>query len=612
MNPAIRIIVLVWLICAGTSAVLAADAFDGTPWHLSTGNQSVGYIRSSPIGAAPRPGYYEPPPPADQLAKLKHDGLVADEDYIAWGAVERSPGQWDWRQHDAECDAMHKAGLQYVAYCWVHFPPVWLREAGADRRTLMTCLEHHQTTNYLSIFDPRTIEYYDHFYHALHDHFGDRIDAVYACILGPYGEGNYPLYTPDWVNMGHCHEGYWCGDAYALAAFRKAMSAKYGTLAALNAAWGTSLKSWDEVAPSREISEKFKPSPAAFPTGGDRRQWIDFITWYHQAIIDFAGRSIRTVLKYFPKEKVRCKPGGNARGVNPIAWGTYCPGYAKMAGPLGVILQPADCGGYVFGDEWAATAYRFYHVRFCTEPAETLNHARFLKRLFSDASAGATQFFTYEFDDHAADLRAYAHLLTGEPAETGVAVYCPTTLYRLGGDLRPTIDAATRLRACTAYDVLDELLIADGALTDHYKALVLFQGEFIEQSILDRFQHWIESGGTLVCPAGLVPRNVAGDAWPLLASHPADREFAVGRGRVVRLRPATNGAIRIEAIRRALHGLPGIPDSLDGVWTTRRQHQTIFLNPTTQPVHHHSIGSARTIDIPPGELAIEDDNATKH
>ena len=39
----------------------------------------------------------------------------------------------------------------------------------------------------------------------------------------------------------------------------------------------------------------------------DKRRWLDFITWYHQALIDFAEQSIRTVLKYYPKEKVRTK-----------------------------------------------------------------------------------------------------------------------------------------------------------------------------------------------------------------------------------------------------------------------------------------------------------------
>src|SRR5581483_220195 len=118
----------------------------------------------------------------------------------------------------------------------------------------------------------------------------------------------YPLNVPDWVNIGHCHEGYWCADEFAIKAFQAAMSAKYGgNIAALNGAWGMSLSSFAEVKPPAQISTdpKFKPAPAAFATPRARQQWIDFITWYHQAIIDFAGRSIETVAKYFPMEKIR-------------------------------------------------------------------------------------------------------------------------------------------------------------------------------------------------------------------------------------------------------------------------------------------------------------------
>jgi len=60
----------------------------------------------------------------------------------------------------------------------------------------MRCLEHNQEANYLSIFDPRTIGWYDHFYKNLYEHFSNRVDHVYACILGPYGEGNYRFGFP--------------------------------------------------------------------------------------------------------------------------------------------------------------------------------------------------------------------------------------------------------------------------------------------------------------------------------------------------------------------------------------------------------------------------------
>src|SRR5207249_5514198 len=144
---------------------------------------------------------------------------------------------------------------------------VWLRDRQEENRTLMRCLEHDQETNYLSIFDPKTIDHYDHFYKALAEHFGDKIDGVYACILGPYGEGNYPLNVPDWINIGHCHDGYWCADAYAIKAFRQAMRNKYNDVSKLNDAWGTQFKSFDDLAMPKQLAdEKFKPSPGAFTT----------------------------------------------------------------------------------------------------------------------------------------------------------------------------------------------------------------------------------------------------------------------------------------------------------------------------------------------------------
>src|SRR5690348_12850245 len=90
-----------------------AHAYDGSPWNLSTGNLSVSYIQASPIASHPRTdNYHEPPPPIEELKKLKSQGLVAYEDYIAWGAVEREPGKWDWSQHDAIEKACHEAGLK--------------------------------------------------------------------------------------------------------------------------------------------------------------------------------------------------------------------------------------------------------------------------------------------------------------------------------------------------------------------------------------------------------------------------------------------------------------------------------------------------------------------
>ena len=97
--------------------------FDGRPWNISSGNLSVSYIQASPIGAFPRPDFLEAPPSVESQVRLKQLGLVANEDYVAWGAVEREPGRWDWRQHDAVEQTRHQAGLK----CLISSPGITTR-----------------------------------------------------------------------------------------------------------------------------------------------------------------------------------------------------------------------------------------------------------------------------------------------------------------------------------------------------------------------------------------------------------------------------------------------------------------------------------------------------
>jgi hypothetical protein len=371
------------------------------------------------------------------------------------------------------------------------------------------------------------------------------------------------------------------------------MSAKYGgNIAALNGAWQTALKSFDEVLPPKEITEKFKPTPEAFNTPGNRQRWDDFITWYHQAIIDFAEQSIQTVLKYFPKEKVRCAPGGNAGGVNPIAWGTYCPGYAKMAGKYGIELQPADCMGAIFGDKWVGTAYQFYHVIHGTEPAGGLNAKQFTRRMFSDASSGAAQYFSYEFEEHVPEMQKYIHLYTGQMGDSDIAVYCPTTLYRLGGDLKKTIEDSEKLRDLCDFDVLDELLITDGALTpDRYKAVIIFQGAFVEQPILDKLAAYVAAGGKLMLATQDI-KNFAGAVWPT----------ATAPNPNVQVLTAANW---LKELQDSLKGMRGYDGVLDGVWQCRRGDQVFLFNSTDKsvPVNIMDGDQARVgVNIPPGEI----------
>ena len=268
-------------------------------------------------------------------------------------------------------------------------------------------------------------------------------------------------------------------------------------------------------------------------------------------------------------------------GVNPLAWGTYCPGYAKMAKPYHIVLQPADCQGAVFGDKWMGTAYQFYGVKECTEPAGDLDDNGFVRRMFSDASCGARQLFTYEFERHAPNIQKYIHLFTGKPGETEIAVYCPTTLYRLGENLQPTIAAGYPLRDLCEFDVLDELLIADGALTTRrYRALLLFQADIVEQSILKKIDAFQRAGGKVIAVGETPIRNVEGQPWP-------------GAAKLTRVAPLDKNRAWLKELSRQLAGYKGADGQLDGLWTCRRLGQVFVFNSTDKPRRNKSRTASR-------------------
>jgi hypothetical protein len=242
-----------------------------------------------------------------------------------------------------------------------------------------------------------------------------------------------------------------------------------------------------------------------------------------------------------------------------------------MAKGYGIVIQPADCQGAVFADKWMGTAYQFYGVTESTEPATALDQKSFVRRMFSDASAGAKQFFTYEFEQHVPDIHKYIHLITGKPGETEVAVYCPTTLYRLGANLGYTIQASNEMRDICEYDVLDEALIMDGALTpQRYKALVIYQAEVVDSPVLERFAEFQHAGGRLVVVGNTPIKDVAGNKW-------------AGSAPIERVDPPNGARKWRSALATSLKGLKGVDGELDGVWMSRRGKQVFAYNSNDKP-----------------------------
>jgi len=575
---------------------------------IATGNLSVDAIQHSPIGAQPDPDYVPDLPTVEHLRALKEDGLWAYEDYIAWGLVEPEEGQWDWSHHEEVYRRVTEAGLVYIPYIWCHFPPVWLRDD--PRVTLMKDTVEGKECYIMSIYDPRTLGWYEHFYRALFEQFGDRLTEVYACLLGPYGEGNYPLAVVDWVvQLKECfNDRYYCGDAYALPAFRAAMAAKYADIADLNAAWHTDFADFEHVLFPEAITTKEVPS-CVEGSPSERRRWLDFIGWYHGALLEFSTGSVDLVSRIFGADRVATKPGGNAGGMNPVHWGTYNPAYAKMAGQRGIVMQSADSHGAYWADKWTSTAYHFYGVPYRTEAAGGLDEVFFAKRTFVDACCGASRLFTYQIEEHLPAASKWIHLFTGERDVTDVALLAPTTIHFLNGDVRPAIDAGMQLRDLFAYDVLDELLVRDGAIGD-YRVLIAVGCDVIDDETLARIRDWVEAGGILLwADAGKV-ETVAGvrDLW---LDDATPEGTAMGRGHVFTCTAQWEGlsvaAARVvfeetsELYPNAAERLDGVED---GVWLADRGDAILGFNTGSDVIEREITwrGKKHTMVLHPGEL----------
>ncbi len=163
-------------------------------------------------------------------------------------------------------------------------------------------------------------------------------------------------------------------------------------------------------------------------------------------------------------------------------------------------------------------------------------------------------------------------------------------MYRLGADLRPTIDSSRSLRDLCDFDVLDEALILDGALdAKSYKVLLVFQADIVDQPVLDKFTDYQASGGQIILVNNnMVIRNVEDRNW-----HHSQNVKLVAKG---------DNSNWLEELASKLRGLTGVDGKLDGVWTTHRGKQVFALNTGTKPATIEIDG--KSIDIAPNEIFI--------
>jgi hypothetical protein len=371
---------------------------------------------------------------------------------------------------------------------------------------------------------------------------GDKIDWIRVATPSDYGEIGYPAAMTSWlVPQKHAHPGYWCGDAYARADFRAEMQKRFKRIEFLNKRWGTQFQSWEDVTYPELVDEKAARVARESGKSTDRRRWLDFVEWYYGAWLRFVPKLAALIREFYPKQPLVVSVGYASELTK---FGNDYSAIPKMAREHNLALQtPGNVPYYAL--KRVSTACHFYGCPYYTEPPGDVPPDAEVARVFADVSNGVQVYFEYPQNLERAipQLRKYKDHMTGAKPVVDVAIFNPTIDHRLHcGEGNFPVNAymlGERGRDMFDYDVIDEFLIRDGALSN-YRVLVYVQGNVTEEFALRKIADWVRRGGVLVtCDLGDV-ETVEGDAsiWKsLVKSVPAEsKELSVssfGRGLVV-------------------------------------------------------------------------------
>ncbi len=434
-------------------------------------------------------------------ARLGFNGV---ESYVRWGDVEKEKGIFDWSYYDAIVEEARRHGLKWLPLLIVgsaYTLPSWFHDS--PENVGFQCLEHHQGNNIQTIFCENQTPHVKRFLQAFGKHYESR-NVLLAVRLGPsgnYGESQYPA-GGNWGYKNqkeHIHIGWWMGDVHAAPHFRHFLQNRYGTLDALNQAWGAGYQSFDEA---QCAIPQFIESP---------RIRKDTVDWYVGAMTEWCERWALWAREAMPNTYIYQSSGGWGF----VESGTDFTAQAKsMKRVNGGIRATNEVDSYIQNFQvtrMMSSAARFYEVGFGSEPASSNTAKGFAARLFNLFVNNGRHFFQYgpnltNYDQTIPAWRVLAPLMDrrSEPFIEAAVLY-PDTLGRLDDAVFRNLYASafyprvSALRSYLDFDFCGEQMILDGALP-RYKVLVFLWSHIVEQKVLEVIDAWLKEGGTIICP----------------------------------------------------------------------------------------------------------------
>ena len=499
----------------------------------------------------------------DRLIPLGFTVFQSDTDHLSTDEV--SPGVWDFSVYDRKYAAVRARNCKWMILTHFAWPPYWYRKN--EVYTRLECLEHCQSVEAFSIWDPKAYEYLERGYAAWKEHFKDDEDdffGFYVGVHGDYGEAVFPAayrmkydQKQDWLEHFedlHNHYGWWCGDPLAQKDFAGKMLGKYGGYGAMNRAWN---------------ADFCEGKPAALPIFGlaNRRYWLDFVRWYFDSMVEYARAHMKALSRNFP-DLVRLLPMGAED--EDLRIGQDYTALTKMCSEEGAQVRSTHGGFFPFDINSVSqltrlgSACKFYKVPFWTEPQSGMPAYGQVGRIFECLCNGAVAFWDWprnvEDPEGAAVIEKYRHLLVVDMPLVEAAIFYPQTwhyMQRVSANFpKQYRRLGARAREAVHMDVLDELMIADGAL-DNYRFLIHFEGDIIESDTLEKIARWLKNGGVWFVYLKNPIETVEGDAsvcGRLFGfTEPVTGLYSVGDGFVYVLKDEGDDDSAMAALRGVLY-----------------------------------------------------------
>ena len=438
------------------------------------------------------------------LKQVKDHGFTSVQIYTFWKDFEPKQGEFDWTHFDRQVALVKEAGLKYVPFILIgpkYAAPQWWHDH-PDHAGLK-CLEHGKTSPIDSIWNPALRGQISRVMDAFAAHYlpWDVLESVQPGICGDYGEAIFPV-LGNWPGDYHTHQGFWCGDDFALASFRSWLLKKYGNIDSINKAWRSHYTDIDSIVPVL----RHKAS--------SRTAHLDMVDWYRESMTDFSDFWMAECRRCFPGIPSYLCTGGSEEPEH----GSLFTGQAKVSANHGGGIRLTNEGNK-FYDNFYLTAYtwsacRHYGAYYGLEPVGPITKRGVRERVFGSIAYGNRQIFHYYgniFDGNNDPMPAASALKDylkygGEREYTphAISMFWPTDRSVLEGNMPENVmNALCFVRHKHLVRPVSEMMVKDGALKDA-SCLVMMNAYSVRRPVLEAIAEWVRNDGGLLLTNGRV------------------------------------------------------------------------------------------------------------